>query len=139
MEFQSALFRRFPNHILKAGIAAGTEQVKGERAYVGMGIKLDPIPLPDLLRKHLDLSPDQGIRIINIYRDSPADKAGLERDDIIIGFQGKDLNSNSELVSAVRQAGVGAEVSLEVIHLGQRKTVELKLEAVNGKVDLNQW
>jgi hypothetical protein len=126
----------FPKHILKAGIAAGTEQVKSERAYMGVGIILDRTPLPDLLRKHLGLSPDQGIRIINVYRDSPADKAGLDRDDIIIGFQGKDLNSNNALVNAVRQAGVGAEVSLEIIHLGQRKTVELKLEASKGKVDL---
>ncbi|MFX1492494.1 MAG: S1C family serine protease [Promethearchaeota archaeon] len=127
---------KLPNHILKAGIAAGTEQVKIERGYMGVGIILDRTPLPDLLRKHLGLSPDQGIRIINVYRDSPADKAGLERDDIIIGFQGKDLNSNNALVNAVRQAGIGAEVSLEIIHLGQRKTVKLKLEASKGKVEL---
>jgi hypothetical protein len=124
------------NRSQKAEATTVAEQVKSEHAYVGMGIKLDPIPLPDLLRKHLGLSSDQGVRITNIHRDSPADKAGLERDDIIIGFQGKDVNSNNALVSAVRQAGVGAEVSLEIVHLGQRKTIELKLEASNGKVDL---
>jgi hypothetical protein len=116
-----------------AGVYAQSEP-EGGHAY--MGIKLDRIPLPDLLRKHLGLSPDQGIRIINVYRDAPGDKAGLERDDIIIGFQGKDVNNNDELVSAVRKAGVGSEVTLEIIHLGKRKTVEVKLEAFNGKVDL---
>jgi hypothetical protein len=124
----------YPNRSQKAEVRAGSEQEKGESAY--MGIRLDRAPLPDLLRKHLGLSPDQGIRIINIYRDSPADKAGLERDDIIIGFQGKDVNNNDEIVSAVRKAGVGAEISLEIIHLGKRKTVEVKLEAFNGNVDL---
>ncbi len=122
------------NRIQKAGALAGSGQVKSERAY--LGIKLDPVPLPDLLRKHLGLSPEQGMRIINVYRDSPADKAGLERDDIIIGFQSKDVTNNSALVIAVRKAGVGAEVSLEIIHLGQRKTVAVKLEAFNGEVDL---
>jgi hypothetical protein len=111
-----------------------SEQEKGERSY--MGIVLDRTPLPDLLRKHLCLSPDQGIRIMNVNRDAPGDKAGLEKDDIIIGFQGKDVTDANEFTSAVHKAGVGTEVSLEIIHLGKRKTVEVTLGTFNGKVDL---
>jgi hypothetical protein len=132
----AARFREGPSRNQKAEVEASSEQEKSEPSYIGMGIKLDPVPLSDLLRKHLSLSPDQGIRVINVYRDSPADKAGLDRDDIIIGFQGKDVNSNNALVNAVRQAGIGAEVSLDIIHLGQRKTIEVKLQASNGKADL---
>ncbi len=116
-----------------AGVYAQSEQ-KVERAY--MGIVLDRSPLPDLLRKHLGLSPDQGIRIMNVNRDAPGDKAGLERDDIVIGFQGKDVTDANEFTRAVHTAGVGSEVALEIIHLGKRKTVEVKLEAFNGKVVL---
>ena len=101
-----------------------------------MGVLLDPTPLPALLVKHLGLSPDQGIRIKNIHRNSPADKAGLERDDIIIGFNGKDVVDYEEFVNEIRNAGVGTEVSLEIIHLGQRKTVKLTLEALEGEFDL---
>ena len=43
------------------------------RPYIG--VMLDPAPLPDLLIKHLNLAPGQGIRIANIHRGSPADKA----------------------------------------------------------------
>lgn len=114
--------------------AGAKSEPEGKHAY--MGIKLDKTPLPDLLKKHLGLLPDQGIRIMNVYRDGPADKAGLERDDIIVGFQGKDVNNNNELVYAVRKAGVGSEVTLEIIHLGKRKTVEVKLETFNDKVDM---
>ncbi len=96
-----------------------------ERAYIG--VRLDQRSLPELLRKHLRLSPKQGVRIQNIHRNSPADKAGLERDDIIIGFEGEQVTGYEQIVEAVRDAEVGTEVSLEVVHLGQRRTVRLEL------------
>lgn len=101
-----------------------------------IGVMLDATPLPDLLVKHLALEPAQGIRIANIHRGSPADKAGLERDDIIIGFEGGDVDDQQQFVDNVRKAGIGAEVSLEIIHLGKRKTVTLKLEGLKGDFDL---
>jgi hypothetical protein len=115
------------------GLAANTDS-NDERPYIG--VMLDAAPLPDLLVKHLALEPGQGIRIANIHRGSPADKAGLKRDDIIIGFQGKDVDEQQKFIDDVRKAGIGAEVSLEIIHLGKRKTVTLKLEGLKGDFDL---
>jgi hypothetical protein len=115
------------------GLAADTD-ANDVRPYIG--VMLDPAPLPDLLIKHLNLAPGQGIRIANIHRGGPADKAGLERDDIIIGFQGKDVDDQQKFVNQVRKAGIGTEVSLEIIHLGKRKTVTLKLEGLKGDFDL---
>jgi len=115
------------------GLAADTDS-NDARPYIG--VMLEAAPLPDLLVKHLGLEPGQGIRIANIHRDSPADKAGLERDDIIIGFESKDIDDHQQFVEDVRKAGIGAEISLEIIHLGQRKTVTLKLEGLKGDFDL---
>jgi hypothetical protein len=53
---------------------------------------------------------------------------GLQRDDIIIGFEDEKVTNNHQLIDAVQKAGVGAEVSLDIIHLGKRKTIELQLE-----------
>ena len=110
-------------------------ELKAAETRLYMGVWLDTSPLPDLLIKHLGLLPDQGIRITNVHRDSPADKAGLERDDIIIGFEGKKVMSSEsqEFIDEVQKAGIGTEVSLEIIHLGQRKTVKLKLEPFEGE------
>jgi len=105
-------------------VSAGPAPAEG-RAYIG--VRLDQRALPDLLRTHLRLSPKQGVRIQNIHRNSPADKAGLERDDIIIRFEAEQMTGYEQIVEAVRDAGAGAEVSLEVIHLGTRRTVRLKL------------
>jgi len=92
-----------------------------------IGVSLDEEPLPELLTKHLRLDPGQGVRINNIMIGSAADKAGLERDDLIIAFQSKKVTQREEFINAVRQMGVGTEVAVEVIHLGERKTVQPKL------------
>jgi len=118
-----------------AGIGLGVDSEAKDR-HPWMGVLLDPASLPELLVKHLALSPGQGVRISNVHRDSPADKAGLERDDIIIGFQGKDLTDREKFIEEVRKAGVGTDVSLTIVHLGQRQTVKLKLELSTGAVDL---
>ncbi len=109
----------------------------GQRPY--LGVSLDMRPLPELLTKHLGLLPGQGIRINNIQRDSAADKAGLERDDIIIGFEGKPVEDNEQFVEAVRQAGVDKEVTLEIIHLGKRENIKLKLGRFEGEAGRNDW
>lgn len=98
------------------------------KGRVHIGISLDGNGLPDLLVKHLRLSEGEGVRIENVVMDSPADKAGLERDDIVVEFEGKKVGDVDELIEAVLKCEAGQEVSLEIIHLGEHKTVKLKLE-----------
>jgi PDZ domain-containing protein len=104
------------------------------RPYIG--VRLDPTPLPELLTKHLGLDPEQGIRIRNVNVGSPADVVGLERDDIIIRFQSEDVKDLERFVETVGTAGVGREVALEIIHLGQPKTLEFSLAPFEGG---SQW
>ncbi len=101
-------------------------RAEDQRPY--LGVILDPAPLPELLTKHLQLEPGQGVRLANIMIGGPAEKAGLERDDLIIALQGAKVVSQERFIEAVRGAGVGTEVTLEVIHLGQHKTIHPKLE-----------
>ena len=115
-----------------APLGAESYSIEG-RPYIGL--ELDGARLPDLLIKHLNLSADQGVRIANVHRDSPADKAGIERDDIIIVFQGKPVTYCEQVAEAVREAAVGTEVSLEIIHLGQRRSVKVTLERLPDEFD----
>lgn len=113
--------------VLAVGVLSISAYASNERPHIG--VRLDPSPLPDLLTKHLGLKPGQGIRISNVSVGSLADKLGLDRDDIIIRFQGHDVNDLDPFIDAVQAAGVGTQVSLEVIHLGQRKMLEFELAA----------
>ena len=98
-----------------------------------LGVLLDMSPLPELLTKHLGLSPGQGVRIRNIQKNSPAEDAGLERDDIIVRIKDKDVYKYETVVLTVQDANVGEELPLEIIHLGQHKTMKIKLGAITGE------
>jgi len=106
-----------------------------KRTYIGL--RLDPRPLPDLLVKHMGLSAGQGFRISNLHRNGPADEAGLERDDILIGFQGKDVTDYGQFVNSIRQESAGTEVTLGIIHLGKRQNVKVKLGLFEGQGEYN--
>ncbi len=99
-----------------------------------LGVLLDESPLPELLTKHLRLEPKEGLRVVNISVGSTAERIGLDRDDILVAFQGRKVTDPDEFIAAMKKAGVGAKVSLELIHLGQRKTAEFQLEPL-GKME----
>jgi len=109
------------------------ENNENERAYIG--IRMDAKPLDELLIKHLRLNPDQGLLIRNVQTDSPADKVHLERDDIIVALDGKDVTDFDDFVAAIQKAGVGKQVSLEIIHLGKRRTVTLAPSPLSDSIE----
>ncbi|MHC5074059.1 MAG: PDZ domain-containing protein, partial [Planctomycetota bacterium] len=121
-----------------SGLLYAEEHEEGpsyEEGRTYLGIMLDMEPLPEILTKHLDLESGQGVRIQNIAHGSPADQAGLEQDDIVIQFGDMEIRHGQELVEAVRNSEVGQEVVLLVIHLGERKTMLLKLGQLEGEVE----
>ncbi len=104
-----------------------------------MGIQIHPAPLPSILARHLRLEPDEGILIVNVQVDSPADIAGLERDDIIIRLGDDPVTSREAFVDAVRRAGAGNEIALGVIHMGERKTVKMSLMSLDEMSNHTEW
>ena len=65
-------------------------------------------------------------------KGSSAEEQGLDKDDIIIIFEGEDFYNRETLTNKVRQLGVGKDVTMEVIHLGQRKEVTLELKSLKN-------
>lgn len=63
-----------------------------------------------------------------IIPGSPADKAGLEENDIILEFNDQKLDSTHDLTDLISQQAVGAKVTLKVLHDGADTSVEVTLE-----------
>jgi len=59
---------------------------------------------------------------------SPADKAGIVENDIILEIDGVKLESDKSLMSILRQKKVDQTVTLKVMHDGATKEVKVKLE-----------
>jgi serine protease Do len=58
---------------------------------------------------------------------SPADKAGIVENDIILSIDGEELR-NKDLSTILRTKAVDQEISLKVLSKGEEKVVTLKLE-----------
>lgn len=59
---------------------------------------------------------------------SPADKAGIEENDIILELNGEKINEKNPLVKVVGKFKPGEEVTLKVWHKGETKNMKVKLE-----------
>ena len=60
---------------------------------------------------------------------SPADKAGIIENDIILEIDGVKLDDKANLSTIVRQKKVGDVISLKILHKGVEKTMKVTLEA----------
>ncbi len=58
---------------------------------------------------------------------SPADKAGIVENDIILEVDGQKIDNDHSLVSLVKNKKVGDELKLKIYHKGEEKTVSVKL------------
>jgi len=94
-----------------------------------LGVRLAREPLPDLLAKHIQLDSAAGLLVLNVVAGSPADKAGIDKDDVLYEIQGAPVQGYDAFVQRILEAGVGAEIQIGLIHLGQKKTVSASLEA----------
>lgn len=63
-----------------------------------------------------------------VISGSPADKAGLMENDIILSIDGEKIDEKHQLASIISEKNVNDEVTLEVWHKGETKKVKVKLE-----------
>jgi len=69
-----------------------------------------------------------GARVASLAPDGPAAKAGIQQDDVIVKFDGKEVNTMRGLPRLVSQTQIGKEVEIEVFRKGQRKTFRVTID-----------
>ena len=65
-----------------------------------------------------------------IIPGSPADKAGLVENDIILEINGKKLDDKNQLAQVISKQKVGDEITLKILHKGEKKDIKVKLETM---------
>ncbi len=59
---------------------------------------------------------------------SPADKAGLVENDIILEVDGKRISADNPLANIIARRKAGDELRLKILHKGEEKEVKVRLE-----------
>jgi S1-C subfamily serine protease len=76
---------------------------------------------------YYSLPVDKGALVTEVWPESPAGKAGMEKGDIIIGFGDKAIDSVDELVKEVQKRKIGEKTRIMVIRDGSRSIAEVTL------------
>ncbi|KKP79442.1 MAG: hypothetical protein A2271_04165 [Candidatus Moranbacteria bacterium RIFOXYA12_FULL_35_19] len=127
------------------GFAIPIEQVKknidqvkktGKISTPYLGVRY--VLIDEYLQKENDLPYNYGALVargnkitdLAVLPGSPADKAGIVENDIILEIEGKKINSGKEkqdLSEIISQYSAGDEITLKIWHKGDEKNIEVKL------------
>jgi len=105
------------------------------RPYLGLRVQ----PLPEASAAPLQLDAQRALLVSDVVVNGPADKAGLDKDTIIVAFNSQDCAGYDDFVAKIQQGEAGSEVTLEVIQNGQRKTVTAILAAAPENAAMVVW
>lgn len=98
---------------------------KGKVTRGGIGVYVQKMT-PDLA-KSFGLSESKGALVADVLPGGAAEAAGIKRGDIIVMFNGKNIDEMNELPRIVASTPVGKEVEVKVLRDGKPLTLKLKV------------
>lgn len=121
-----------PVNSIKRAVSQVKESGRITTAYLGVRY----IILNAALQKENSLPYNYGALVLRgdrmtdfaVVPGSPADKAGLVENDIILEIDGKKIDDDTPLAQLINQKNVGDEIVLKVWHKGDVKEVRVRLE-----------
>jgi len=95
------------------------EVYSGEGGYLGVYLE----EVTSDRTKELGLTEERGAIVMKVVTGSPADKAGLKENDVIVSFNGRRVDSVRELQRLLNETPADRSVQIEVIRGGSRQSV----------------
>ncbi|MBK8907801.1 MAG: DegQ family serine endoprotease [Rhodospirillales bacterium] len=112
-----------PSNIAADVVAELQEKGVVERGFLGVMIQ----PVTDEIADSLGLDSSSGALVAEVTADSAAAKAGIQRGDVILRFDGKAIEGPRDLSRTVAESGIGVEKQLELWRDGKDMTLAVTL------------
>ena len=97
-----------------------------ERGWLGVQIQ----GVDEDIAGHLGLDKPRGALVGEVQPDSPAAAAGIEQGDVVLSFNGKQIDQVRQLSRTVAEVTPGSEAKIVVWRDGKEKTLEAKIAAM---------
>lgn len=98
---------------------------KGKVVRGWLGVSIQAVT-PDLA-KQFDIKDDKGALVGDVVEEGPAEKAGIQRGDVIIEFDGKEVTDPSSLRNSVAGTPPGKKVTLKILRDGKIQKVDVTI------------
>lgn len=106
---------------------------KGKVSRGWIGIVIGP-EIDEKWKKHFKV--EHGVIISDVLKDEPADKAGLQKNDVILSFNNKQVRSARDILKFVAEVPVGKTVTTEIFRGGENKTIKITVAERKEKAAL---
>jgi serine protease Do/serine protease DegQ len=117
--------------IMQSLIGTGTVT----RGYLGVNTE----PVTSDIAEQLGVSKDtQGVVITDVKPDSPAAKAGLKHNDVILALNDKAVESVEDLRLLISETAPGTEVAIKISRDGRERTIKVTLGTLSDEVANNE-
>jgi serine protease Do len=93
------------------------------RGWLGVSIQ----EVTPELAAQFDLDAPRGAVVTEVLGNSPAEKAGLKRGDVIVALNGQEVENLARLRLVVASAKVGSRMTVRVVRDGKRKKLDVTI------------
>ncbi|HEY7424563.1 MAG TPA: PDZ domain-containing protein [Gemmataceae bacterium] len=110
---------------------SATPEKKTRRSHKRVYLGVYTVPVEDMnsrTRRRLKLKDTEGVVVVEVVPDSPADEAGLRHGDVITHVNGKAIEDEEELREDLNRQGPDKPVKLSVLRDGEKRDITAKLE-----------
>ncbi len=111
-----------------------TKLLKGEKILYGwLGVNIQD--LNDDLRNYFGIQEREGVIVLKVYKDSPAEEGGLKEGDLILAFNNQSVGSTKDLVRMVASIEVGETVPIKILRSGKEKALKIKIASMPAELE----
>ncbi len=98
-----------------------------------------PMDVTEEIAAELGLPVTSGVLVRNIYRDSPAHRAGFHAGDVIVAYRGRPVQNSAELARMVMDTPVGSVVQVAVVRAKVRIILRPRIGELPLRPDGYPW
>jgi len=120
-----------PINMAKAILSQLKDKGQVTRGWLGVGIQ----EVTSQLAKSFGLEEEKGALVSQVFKDGPAQKAGIEQGDIILKFDEKEIDDSRDLPRIVASTPVGETVAIKVFRNGEVLALQATLGEMGEKTE----